>query len=355
MKEEGEDKSQTGYSSPKLQEPLFSYVLEGKPPIWKTFADVSSWKQFFISIFTGASGLGFIPSVFANPEELIAARASGRTRKIEAGVVSVFLHTAFILMLFFIAKGISSRPVINPDEVVFVNTPIFLPYDIEGDGQEGGGGGGGGKNQPEPPATGELPEMTPVQMIAPDPANPQPLMAAEDLFTQVASIEMPIQLPRNLSLPIGDITGPPNYSTSSGPGSGGGIGTGRGTGIGSGDGAGVGPGSGGGMGGGSGGGIGPGVGPGISGTTRQPIVVSQPKPDYTEDARKAKVEGSVILNATVLKDGTVDNVQVVRGLGHGLDESAIRTVMTKWRFRPATRNGTPIDYPINIEVNFALL
>jgi TonB family protein len=354
---EGDDKSQFGNSSPKIQrEPMFQYVLEEKPPLWKSFADASFWKQLFISIFTGFGGLGFFPSVFADPEALAADRARARTRKMEAGAVSVFLHAAVILIAFFFARGISSKPSIDLDEVVFVNTPIFLPFDIEGDGRDGGGGGGGGKNQPEPPAMGELPEATPVQMLAPDPTNPQPLMAAEDLFAQVASIEMPIQLPRNLSLPIGDITGPPNYSTSSGPGSGGGIGTGKGTGIGSGTGAGVGPGSGGGMGGGSGGGIGSGQGPGITGgVLRQPVVLQQPKPDYTEEARKARVEGIVILSATIHRDGTVGDIKVVRGLGYGLDESAIRTVMNRWRFRPATRNGQPIDYPANIEVGFHLL
>jgi TonB family protein len=357
MKEEGVNKSQIGYSNPKPQEPLFQCVLEEEPPVWKTLADAAFWKQFFVSLFTGFGNLDFIPSLFADQEELVAARARGRTRKMEAGLVSVFLHVAFILMIYLIGKGIASAPAINPDEVVFVNTPIFLPFDIdiEGDGREGGGGGGGGKNQPDPPASGELPEMTPVQMIAPDPANPQPLMSAEDLFAQVPSIEMPIQLPRNLSLPIGDISAPPNSSASSGSGSGGGIGTGRGTGIGSGTGAGVGPGSGGGMGGGSGGGIGTGVGTGVTGSRRPPVLLVETKPDYTEEGRKTRTQGVVILSAIIRKDGTVDNVKVVRGLGHGLDESAIHTVTTKWRFSPATRNGAPIDYPANIEVNFNLL
>ena len=356
MKEDGEDKYQNEHSSPKPQGPLFQYVLEKEPPLWKSFSDAAFWKQFFISIFTGFGNLGFIPSIFADPEELAAARAHGRTRKMEAGAVSIFLHIAFILMVAFIMKARISAPAINPDEVVFVNTPIFLPFDfdIEGDGQEGGGGGGGGKNEPEPPAAGEMPEMTPVQMIAPDPTNPQPLMEMDDLFAQVPSIEMPIQLPRNLSLPIGDIFAPPNSSTSSGPGSGGGIGAGKGTGIGSGTGAGIGPGSGGGMGGGSGGGIGGGIGKGISGSIRMPEPLTQPRPDYTEDARKARIEGIVVLTVMIRKDGTVDQVKVARGLGYGLEDSAIHTVMNKWRFRPATQNGVAIDHPATIEVRFNL-
>ena len=353
---ESDDKFQTSDSTPITQKPLFQYVSENRPSLWKTFASADFWKQFFAAIFTGFGNLGFIPSVFADPEELAAARARARTRKMEAGAFSVFFHVAVVLTAVFIIRGASSAPVANSDDVVvFVSTPIFLPFDVEGDGREGGGGGGGGKNQPDPPATGELPEIKPIQqMIAPDPKDPQPLMAADDLLAQVMSLEMPIQVPRNFLLPIGDITGPPNYSASSGPGSGGGMGSGKGTGMGSGTGSGYGPGSGGGAGGGDGGGIGSGRGPGITGNVQQPSILSNPKPKYTEEARKARVEGIVFLVATINRDGTVSNIQLVRGLGHGLDESAIHTVMTGWRFRPATRDGVPIDHPANIEVTFNL-
>jgi protein TonB len=172
-------------------------------------------------------------------------------------------------------------------------------------------------------------------MIPPDPENPKPLMPAEDLLAQVASVQMPIDIPQDQSLPIGDIFAPPNYSMSSGPGSGGGIGTGRGTGVGSGTGPGVGPGSGGGMGGGIGGGIGSGVGPYVVGNgVKPPEVLFQPLPAYTEEARKARAEGIVLIQAIIRKDGTVDSFKVLRGLGYGLDESAINTIATKWRFRP---------------------
>jgi periplasmic protein TonB len=109
------------------------------------------------------------------------------------------------------------------------------------------------------------------------------------------------------------------------------------------------------MGGGSGGGIGNGVGPYVVGNgVRPPIVIVQPLPLYTEDARKARVEGIVVISAVVRKDGTVDSFRVLRGLGYGLDESAINTIATKWRFRPGTFNGQPVDVQANIEVSFRL-
>jgi periplasmic protein TonB len=194
-----------------------------------------------------------------------------------------------------------------------------------------------------------------VQMIPPDPENPRPLLPAEDLLAQVASVQMPIDIPQDQSLPIGDIFAPPNGSMSSGSGIGGGIGTGRGTGVGSGTGAGVGPGSGGGMGGGSGGGIGSGIGPYVSGNgVRNPVELFKPPPPYTEAARKARAEGIVVLQAIIRKDGTVDSFRVVRGLGYGLEESAISTIAAKWRFRPATFNGVPVDFQADIEVVFRL-
>ncbi len=165
---------------------------------------------------------------------------------------------------------------------------------------------------------------------------------------------MPIDLPVDASLPIGDMTGPPN-STSSGPGSGGGIGTGTGTGVGPGKGAGYGPGEGGGMGGGRGGGIGSGVGPYVVGNgVTEPIPIYNPRPNYTEEARKARMEGVLVLQAIIRRDGTVDSFKVIKGLGYGLDEISINTIATKWKFKPGTLKGVPVDVLANIEVTFRL-
>ncbi len=333
------------WKSPRTKPSLFHYIEEEpKTPF--------NWREFLEDLFTGFKNPLFIPSVFSDPEGLALERAQGRTRKAEAGMLSAFAHAAVLALLFFVVhEGEDIAP--KNDDVVFVNNPIISPF--EGDGLDGGGGGGGGKNQPLPPATGRMPETTRVQLVAPDPDNPQPLLPAEDLMAEVASVQMPIDIPQDLSLPIGDITAPPNYSMSSGPGSGGGIGTGQGTGVGSGRGAGVGPGSGGGMGGGSGGGIGSGIGPYVVGNgVKAPVALLQPLPAYTEEARKARAEGIVLIQAVIRKDGTVDSFKVLRGLGYGLDESAINTIATKWRFKPGTYNGTPVDVQANIEVAFRL-
>jgi TonB family protein len=90
------------------------------------------------------------------------------------------------------------------------------------------------------------------------------------------------------------------------------------------------------------------VGPGII----APVVLTQPLPAYTDEARAARIEGLVLLQAVVRKDGTADSFKVIHGLGYGLDESAMNTIAARWRFQPGTRNGEPVDVQVNIEVSF---
>ena len=87
-----------------------------------------------------------------------------------------------------------------------------------------------------------------------------------------------------------------------------------------------------------------------------PVALSYPKPEYTEEARKERIEGDILLSITVKKDGTVGNVEVFNRLGYGLDEAAIDTVMNNWRFRPALRmrDYETIDYTMFMEISFRL-
>jgi len=82
-----------------------------------------------------------------------------------------------------------------------------------------------------------------------------------------------------------------------------------------------------------------------------PFVVARQKPAYTEEARLAKLEGSVLLSLVVGADGQPREIQVVRPLGLGLDEKAIESVRA-WQFKPGSRNGTPVDMLAHEEVFF---
>ena len=87
--------------------------------------------------------------------------------------------------------------------------------------------------------------------------------------------------------------------------------------------------------------------------TDPPTILFKVDPQYSEEARKARYQGTVVLEAIIRSDGTVKILRVVRGLGFGLDEKAIEAVR-QWRFRPGMRNGEPVDVELNIEVNFNL-
>jgi TonB family protein len=82
-------------------------------------------------------------------------------------------------------------------------------------------------------------------------------------------------------------------------------------------------------------------------------IVSKPTPDYTAEARQLKVQGDVILRVTFTSSGRVVVQSIVRGLGHGLDEEA-RRVAQQIHFRPATRNGHPVDLTTTVTITFQL-
>jgi TonB family protein len=90
-----------------------------------------------------------------------------------------------------------------------------------------------------------------------------------------------------------------------------------------------------------------------SGVT-EPEAIENPRPAYTDEAKKNRVDGFLILQAIVRANGRVDSFKVIKSLGFGLDESAINTIATKWRFKPGTFKGVPVDVQVNITVTFRL-
>jgi TonB family protein len=195
-----------------------------------------------------------------------------------------------------------------------------------------------------PPSLGHPPRAADKQLVPPDPEppkNPSPDLIVEPTVVAPELAQLrPITL-LNIGDPNG-VAGPP----SSGPGNGGGIGNGDGHGVGPGKGPGVGPGEDGG----SGGGNRNRVGGGVTG----PVLIYRVDPAYSEEARKARFEGVVIVEAIVRRDGLVDVVNLVRRIGLGLDQNAIDAVK-KWRFKPAMKNGSPVEVPVRVEVHFHLV
>ena len=91
----------------------------------------------------------------------------------------------------------------------------------------------------------------------------------------------------------------------------------------------------------------------VGGTVTAPKATYAPDPEYSDQARKAKYQGTCVLWLVVDADGLPQKIRVQRALGMGLDEEAIKAVQ-RWRFQPATKDGQPVPVMINVEVNFRL-
>jgi protein TonB len=85
-----------------------------------------------------------------------------------------------------------------------------------------------------------------------------------------------------------------------------------------------------------------------------PIPLFKIDPEYSEEARKAKYSGTVVLYIEVDTTGHARNLRVVKGIGLGLDEKAMEAV-NKWRFKPGMKDGKPVVVAAHVEVNFRLL
>jgi TonB family protein len=91
----------------------------------------------------------------------------------------------------------------------------------------------------------------------------------------------------------------------------------------------------------------------VSNGIRAPRAIYAPDPEYSLEARKAKLNGTVVLWLIVGPDGQPIDIKVVKSLGHGLDEEAIDAVK-RWKFDPGTKDGKPVAIQINVEINFHL-
>jgi TonB family protein len=82
-----------------------------------------------------------------------------------------------------------------------------------------------------------------------------------------------------------------------------------------------------------------------------PKIVRQADPEYSQDARKHRIQGTVVMSLVVGTDGRAHDIRVTQSIGRGLDEEAIKAVK-KWRFQPGTNNGVAVPVQIEVEINF---
>ena len=84
-----------------------------------------------------------------------------------------------------------------------------------------------------------------------------------------------------------------------------------------------------------------------------PTILDKPKPEYTAEGRSLKIEGDVVVDMVFRANGTVQINHVISGLGHGLDEAAVRSAQ-QIKFKPAKRAGEPVDFPARVRIEFRL-
>jgi TonB family protein len=243
-------------------------------------------------------------------------------------MVSFISHT---LLIVLIASGIvvGGGPMLKN----IATTPelTYLPAK---------GGGGSGDHSPIPVTKGSPPKMSDQQL------------APATIVVRRSDPMLPVQPtvvgPPDVKLPqsdhIGDLISSNVVIPSNGSGDGGGAGSGSDTGLGGGTGLGYGPGS------------NIGVGGGVFAMGRgitAPKAIYDPEPEYSEEARKLKQQGIVILSLVVDQQGRARDIHVARSLGMGLDEKAMEAVR-QWKFSPGLKDGIPVAVRVNIEVSFRM-
>jgi len=260
---------------------------------------------------------------------------------------SFMMSTGFQIGVVALLFTVFSTKVVQ--EQVKQVTALVMPTDLDPympkmapKKQTMGGGGGGGDRSPLPASKGRLPKVSLRQFTPPMAVvnNPNPKLTMDPSIIAPPDVNLPQVNMSQYGDPLAKI-GPP----SNGPGSGGGIGSGSGGGVGSGKGGGFGPGEGGGVGGGV---------FRVGGGVTAPALLFKKEPEYSEEARKAKYQGTVLLYIEVDPSGKATNMKVVRSLGLGLDEKAMEAVR-QWKFKPGYKDGKPVTVAATIEVNFRLL
>lgn len=250
-------------------------------------------------------------------------------------VFSFLSHAAVVVL---IASGIwlGHGVVVNRPKLISDLTFTPLPAGI----QVPHGGGSGGDHSSITASRGTPPKFSDEQLTPPAIVvrNPVPKLQVDPTLLGPPQLKLP------QSNQIGDLLSTNVTIPSNGTGGNAGIGSNHGTGIGPGGGPGFGPGTGGGC---------------CTGTYRPgngvsaPRAIYDPDPEYSEEARKAKFGGIVVLSVTVDPSGRPRDIRVARSLGMGLDEKAVEAV-EKWKFTPGMKDGMPVAVQVNVEVSFRL-
>jgi protein TonB len=236
---------------------------------------------------------------------------------------AVVAHVFAVLMVGFAATTqIHIAAPVNTVATEFVVPPQAPP-------KANAMGGGGGQRGPTPVTKGTPPKFADLQIAPP---NAPPMIEPKIYIEPTLEVQQDVRMASSI----------PQIGMASSPLPGMSMGIGKGNGMGSGNGNGVGPGSGGNTGGGV---------RQIGGGVSAPVLLYQVDPEFSEEARRSKTAGNVLVNLWVDENGNPSHVHVIRGIGMGLDEKAVAAVKL-YKFKPAMENGKPVTVEMNIDVTF---
>jgi periplasmic protein TonB len=265
------------------------------------------------------------PLVLESTPIAVVDRMKTRQDPIATGSAIVIYGLIILLIAFLLAKKVQFAAPVKTIQVTELTVPPQAPPKATAMG------GGGGQRGPTPVTKGTPPKFADTQIVPPKAPPPQPPKIAIE-----PTIEVQKDVKMASSIPQIGVANSPLVGMS--------MGNGTGTGLGSGNGSGLGPGSGGNTGGGP---------RRIGGGVSAPVLIFSVEPEFSEEARKAKVAGNVLVSLWVDTSGNPSHVHVIRGVGMGLDEKAMEAVK-QYKFKPAMENGKPVLVELNVEVNFQI-
>ncbi len=309
----------------------FHGIIFEEPPIWS-----SLYEDFRHSLFPPKlPPLELTSTPVPTPDRMAA-----KTNPWAIGTATIANGTilALIILLGLRTTIYTSPHAPSSESLSLKDFTLFAPPAE----QSAHGGSGGGTNDLVEPITGHLPPRQDMPLTPPQiPILQNPTLPIDP------AVSVDIKLPDNPSLPNIGVHNSPNVTLlSGGPGGPIGIGSGRDGGLGSGKGPnGYGPGSNGGFGGDT-------YTAGVGGVTN-PIPLLTPEAEFSDEARRQKFQGVCMISLIVDAHGYPQNPRVVQPLGMGLDEKALAAVKL-YRFKPALKDGKPVNARIWVAVNFRL-
>jgi TonB family protein len=306
----------------------------------KAFEEKPIWTELYESVRDTFFPPKLPPLELTSTPIPVPDRMAVKTNPWAVGTATVVNGCILALIIF-----LGARTIIQHISPPMITTPIDVgsfKLDAPKSAQAAGGGGGGGSHDMVDPIKGKLPKLEKAPITPPMiPILEKPKLAMEPAI----AVQDNLKLPDNNLPMIGMHTSANVTLASNGQGTGGGMGTGSGGGLGSGTGNGYGPGTGGNTGGGV---------FRVGGQISAPQPLLTPEAEFSDEARRAKYQGEVMITLIVDAQGNPINPRVVRPLGMGLDEKALEAVR-KYKFKPALKDGkTPVPVIITIAVNFRL-